>query len=177
MRLLACLTCGSLLLGAVQISGAETPESGAESQQPVWVAFETLVLFRHLPRRYACEELRRKIHDVLVHVGAAPNVRVSPSRCEHASGGLNPRVRLRFELPQLAADRSRVPVRAVRRTVRLAAGSPRSLDTGDCTLMRQLNRQVFLVLPLEVRAYNLACLAGAPAEKYRIAIDVLMPVA
>jgi hypothetical protein len=142
-----------------------------------WVGHDLNVDLHNLPQRYSCDDLRRKFRDVLLVLGARPDLKVSTARCE--MGSRSPSVRLQFSMPQLG-DRPAKPgsvVEAAATIVRLEPGHPDSLSAVDCELMRQIKDRLLAPLSQRVVSYNLACLA-APSRgaRFNLAIQVLQPI-
>jgi hypothetical protein len=145
--------CGLILaaLCAAWCGASEAATLPPEAQSAVWVHYTLNMRLLHLPRRYPCADLRSRIRDVLLLIGARPEVTVLPRRCERALGpsARSPSVRLAFDLAQAneSDGPSSATVQAIRTSVRLEAGSPRSLDANDCELLRQLKSALLEKIP------------------------------
>jgi hypothetical protein len=165
-----------VLLFAAGVTRADSPVP----VQASWSAHDLRFSLQNLPHSYSCEELRGKLQDVLLQLGARPTPQVSVSRCERALGSAarSPRARLLFELPRLlVADQpERESFPALRKRVRLAAGEPNALESHDCALLRQINRFVLPRLPMRIVEFNLACVARAANSRFRVVVEVLAPV-
>lgn len=159
---------------------ASAAAAGDASQAPrpaLWEPHTVFLRLHNLPRPYSCAQLREKLHDVLVRIGAREDAQIHPSRCERAfaAAARSPSVRLSFHIPRAVQGRSAAgEIQAASRTVRLAPGEPPSIEASDCELLRQIKA----ALPGRVAAFRLACLAPRIATPaFFLAIRALMPVA
>ena len=92
------MTTGAALAG--ETSGPQTSSAPAPA---VWSRHALIVDLHDLPRRYTCDELWYKFKDVLLAIGAAPQMRILPYRCERRVGAMaySPKVELDFSLPRI----------------------------------------------------------------------------
>jgi hypothetical protein len=144
-----------LALATLSSTRAATPRP--PNTPAVWIAYNMTVDLHDMPKRYGCEDLRDKFRDMLLSIGARQDLKVVPFRCYEWSPG----VHLQFSLPEVVPDRLlRYPdSQAGSEAVRIEPGRPRSLDAGDCALMRQVKDTLFAALPVRVVSYRLTCLA------------------
>ena len=140
-----------------------TPIAGAEPA--AWTPHELIVDLHDLPKHYSCDELWYKFRDLLLTLGARQDMEILPYQCEANS----PRVQLRFSTPRRLQDASAKwsELSAVTRTVRIAPGSPKKLDSDDCVLVSQVKSSLLPYLGDPIISYRLACRApretGQPA--------------
>jgi hypothetical protein len=153
-------------------------QAAAQASQPAaWVARDLNIDLHNLPGRYSCDDLWHKFHDVLLVLGARPDLKVLTVRCER--GARSPSVRLQFSMPDLVkptAARGTV-IDAAAATVRLEPGHPASLNEADCELLRQMKDRLLAPLSLRVVSFNLAC--SAPASRgahFNVSVQTLMPL-
>ncbi len=173
MRALSCL-----LVCAAAIPAAQ----GAPAGQPaVWVPHDMIVDLTNLPRRYSCDDLWYKFRDVLLELGARPDMRILAYRCEAALGprARSPSVHLRFDLPS-PVDRAQArwaDVTVTSTTVRIAPGHPASIDGRDCTLLKQMKSGLLDPLAVKVTTFDLACAAPQrQSPRFGISAQALTPI-
>ena len=163
-----------MLLGMVT-AGAVTggAEPAATRTPAAWRSYDMLVEFRALPRAYACDELWYKVRDVLLQLGARAYMTITPYDCGAQSGAKarSPSVEVKFQLPQpLAGPATRYAETTVsERAIRLAPGSPGSLQARDCELMRQLQETLLAGLPVRVAGASFSCTAAA--KTFALTVD------
>jgi hypothetical protein len=149
-------------------------------QPAAWLTHDMIIDLHDLPKRYSCDDLWYRFHDVLLAIGARPQtVQILAYRCEPALGpdARSPSVHLKFELPsalQGAATRW-ADVRVSTQVIRLSPGHPRSLDAGDCKLLKEIKSELLDVLGLRVVEFNLAC-AAPENPHYQVSAQALTPV-
>jgi hypothetical protein len=162
------MKCKSLLLiPAMALLSA----TAAGATAATWRPYDLIVDLHNLPVRYSCDDLWYKFHDVLLALGARPDLQILAYRCEagrDSNDARSPRVQLRFNLPE-ALDKSlarMADVQATPQTVRLTPGHPVSLQTSDCELLRQMKNELLPALdkPTQVVSFDLACAAPHPAR-------------
>jgi hypothetical protein len=134
-------------------SAGPAPAALPTAQPVAWVAHDVSVDLYNLPRRYSCDDLREKFHDVLLALGVRADVTVLVSRCE--LGSRSPNVRLHFSTPKLVERASAI--------IHLEPGYPASLTEADCELMRQMKDKLIVPISRGVLSFNLAC--SAPSAK------------
>jgi hypothetical protein len=151
MLILAALT-SMLALGSAQAA----PQA---AQPAAWVAHSLSIDLHDLPRRYSCDDLWYKFHDVLLVLGARSDLKILTVRCERASR--SPSVRLQFSMPELVKPTSTrgMVIDAAAATIRLEPGHPASLNEADCELMRQIKDRLLAPMSQRVVSFKLACSA------------------
>jgi hypothetical protein len=182
------LSAGSAALALVCVLTG-TPISAATVAAPAskpvpaqWSAHNVIVKLDNLPKRYSCDDLWYKFHDVLLVLGARPDMRILAYRCEKSltpEQARAPRVELSFYLPQAlpGSQRQWSNVTAVQRIVELQPGQPRKIDAEDCELLHQIKAGLLPLIPVKVRDYRLAC--AAPSEgkpPFELTVTALEPV-
>lgn len=171
-KLLFILTALAPLLAAYPAAAAPMTAQAAS-----WVAYELSVDFHNLPRRYSCDELRFKVRDVLLVLGARPDLNVLMARCE--LGSRSPIVRVQFVMPELVERTSKrgVVVDAAAAIVRLEPGHPASLYATDCELMRQIKDGLLAPMARRVVSFNLACSAASSSgARFNLSVQTLKPL-
>jgi len=168
----------SILTGLAPLLMADRPLAATLTAQPAaWVSFDLSVVLHNLPGRYSCDELRSKFRDVLLVLGARPDLKVLISRCE--PGSHSPYVRVQLTLPELIERTSKrgVVVGAAEAIVRLEPGHPPSLYAADCELMRQIKDGLLAPLSQRVVSFNLACSApSSNGPRFNLSVQTLKPL-
>jgi hypothetical protein len=165
------------LLGS-RPAAAAPPQLGRPAQ---WRSYDIIVDLHNLPTRYSCDDLWYKFHDVLLALGARPDLKIVTYRCGPRSGELakSPSVQLRFSVPELLSPKEArwADIDAAPQTVRLTPGQPGSLHDSDCELLRQMKDQLLTALPERVISFNLACAAPRSARwPFNVTVQTLTPV-
>ena len=140
-----------------------------------WVAHDLTVKLHNLPGRYSCDDLRLKFRDVLLVLGARPDLKVLTSRCELRS----PVVRVQFAMPELVESTSErgVALEAAAAFVRLEPGHPASLNATDCELLRQIKDGLLAPMSRRVVSFNLACSAlSSSGPRFNLSVQTLKPL-
>jgi len=147
------------------------------AQPAAWVPFDLSVDLHNLSRRYSCDELRSKFRDVLLVLGARPDLKVLIARCE--VGSRSPPVRVQFAMPELVERTSKrgIDVEATTAIVRLEPGHPASLSAADCDLMRQMKDRLLALLNRRVVSFSLACSApSSNGQRFNLSVQTLKPL-
>jgi hypothetical protein len=170
-QILAAACCLVLVWPA---GGAATAGS---AQAATWQRHNVLLELHDLPKRYSCNDLWYKFRDVLLRLGARPNMDILPYRCERGRGrsAFSPRVRLEFYAPRRlpAAPAGGASLRVRAQDIRIAPGEPASIDASDCTLLRQMKA----ALPGRILQFHLACRAPSVSKPpFSITVQALIPV-
>lgn len=181
------LSVGSAILALGFASGLSVSAATAAvpASKPVpaeWSAHNVIVRLDNLPKRYSCDDLWYKFHDVLLALGARPDMRILAYRCEKSLSSeqaRSPRVELKFYLPEALSGTQRqwADLSAVQRIVELQPGEPGKIDAADCELLRQIKEGLLPLIPVKVRDYRLAC--AAPSEgkpPFDLTVAALEPV-
>jgi hypothetical protein len=159
-------------------AAATAPQPGHPA---TWRPYDLIVDLHDLPQRYSCDDLWYKFRDVLLAMGARPDINILVYRCERGltdGNARSPRARLRFSMPELLtrAQSRWAQLQAVSTTVRLAPGHPASLLSGDCELLRQMKDGLLDSLSQRVVSFNLACAAPHPARwPFSVTVQALAP--
>jgi hypothetical protein len=135
-----------------------------------------------LPKRYSCDELWYKFRDLLLAVGARPDMKILPYRCESplGSSAYAPKVQLEFSVPQVVSGQAALSadMQAVTKSIRLEPGAPSHIDDQDCGLLRLMKSTLLSSIGVSIADFRLAC--GAPAlskPPFDLTVRALVPVA
>ena len=161
------------VLAAGQTLASVTPPTATPTPAE-WRSYDVLIEFHGLPRTYSCDDLWYKVRDVLLLLGARAYMTLTPYDCGTPQGGeaRSPRMEAKFQMPEpLQGAATRYAETTVsERAVRLAPGSPRSLQPADCELVRQLQETLVAGLPLlRVTAADFSCTAAA--KSFTLTVD------
>jgi len=146
-----------------------------------WRPYDLIVDLHDLPQRYSCDDLWYKFHDVLLAMGARPDLKIVTYRCERSvseSNARSPRAQLQFSLPELLSPaQSRwAQLKATTTTVRLAPGHPKSLQGTDCELLQQMKDGLLASLSQRIVSFDLACAAPHPSRwPFNVTVQTLTP--
>jgi hypothetical protein len=159
-----------LLLGTLTVTATASAGPASVAQPAVWMPHDMIVRLENLPKRYPCDDLWYKFHDVLLKIGARPGMSILTYRCGQAAGeiGRSPSLHLRFETPA-AVHGAQVrwsDVQATPTTVHLEPGQPPSIDASDCELLRQMKATLLESLSDRVVDYHLACQVPATSQPH-----------
>jgi hypothetical protein len=160
-------TAGAGFVGLLFAFAAHAQATGHAGETPttpaVWYHYDVIVDLQDLPKPYTCDELWYKFRDILLIVGAQPDMEIVPYQCD----SLSPRVQIRFSFPKiLDGSLARyASLQAVTDTVHLEAGHPRSLDVADCALLQQIKDTLLAGLPLRMVSDHFACPAVAASHR------------
>ena len=169
-----------LLVLALLASSASFAAPSKPGQPAVWTQHDLIVGFDRLPEIYSCDDLWYKFHDVLLALGARPDMRILAYQCGKKLGQLahSPQVHLHFSIPQVVRGSAArwADVNVEPRAVRLAPGHPASIKTSDCELLRQMKDDLLAALSDRVLQFNLACGAPATPWPFSVTVEALKPV-
>jgi hypothetical protein len=157
-------------------AAAANPSTAAATLPAQWRTYDVVVHFQDLPKTYSCDDLWYRFRDVLLTLGARAYMTITPYDCGYTGGGeaRSPRVEVKFQLPLLlhGADTRYAEMSAVKRDVRLAPGTPHSLQAGDCELMKQLQDTLLAGLPVQVTAASYSC--SGPGATFALTVQAPM---
>ncbi|HEY6927353.1 MAG TPA: hypothetical protein VI653_28015 [Steroidobacteraceae bacterium] len=169
-----------LLVLALFASPVICAAAAKPGQPAVWTERDLIVGFDHLPETYSCDDLWYKFHDVLLAIGARPDMRILAYQCGKGVGQLarSPQVHLHFFIPQAVRGPATrwADINVEPRTVRLLPGHPASIKASDCELLRQMKDGLLAALPTKVLQFNLACEAPATPWPFSVSVEALKPV-
>jgi hypothetical protein len=171
-----------LVCACAGVAGASLAAAPPAMPQPAaWVPHEVLVQYKNLPVAYTCDALWYKVGDILRAVGAWTYVSITPRDCkpQTTGDGLSPSLSVHFlALETLAPSAARwAQTHAVIGNVDLRAGNPKSLDAGDCELLRQTGEDLLSVMgAVQVGSTNLQCGAGPATHYYDLSLHALQAV-
>ncbi len=160
-----------------------TPSTAApqKGQAATWRPHDMIVSLHHLPQRYSCDDLWYKFRDVLLALGARPDMKILVYQCGASAGalGYSPRVHLQFSTPELL-DRDEAKwaqMQATTRSVRLTSGQPPSLRDSDCELMRQIKDGLLPEVTQRIVSFDLACAAPRSSRwPFSVTVQAITPV-
>jgi hypothetical protein len=170
------------LTAALVVIAAFTSARAAESTQAaVWLSHALIVDLRNLPKRYTCDELWYKFRDVLLAIGARPDLKILPYRCDRRSGSsaYSPKVQLEFSLPHVVSgkDERWAQMHVSTKSVRLEPGAPSHLDDSDCALLNQIRGTLLRSIGAPVTEFRLACQAPSASEPaFDLTVKAAVPV-
>jgi hypothetical protein len=181
MKRNSLLLIASFLVTAFVIWSVATAAAPAPGRPAQWRSHDIIVDLHNLPTRYTCDDLWYKFHDVLLALGARPDMKILTYRCGPQLGKLadSPSVQLQFSLPELldAGQARWADIDVTARNVRLSPGHPGSLRDSDCVLLRQIKDKLLAALPEQVISFNLACAAPKSARwPFNVTVQALTPV-
>ena len=134
-------------LAAMGVLGCALPASGAEPQAAVWTPKELTFVYQGHTTNYSCQALQEKMREILLQLGARPDLQVWPYGCTQTTAP-DPfaGVRVKMSVLQPAAADTRVPVAARWKEVDLVANrhDPQEAEF-ECELYDQVGKKV---LPL-----------------------------
>jgi hypothetical protein len=171
----------SVLVTCVSAWNAHAASALQPGHPATWRPYDLIVDLHDLPQRYSCDDLWYKFRDVLLAMGARPDIKILVYRCERGltdGNARSPRAQLRFSMPELLSPvQSRwAQLQAVTTTVRLAPGHPASLLSGDCELLRQMKDGLLESLSERVVSFNLACASPRSARwPFNVTVQALTP--
>jgi hypothetical protein len=172
-------------LGALGFSGSTlaaggVPGSTAAGRPALWRTYDMIVNLRNLPRTYTCNQLWYEFHGILLRLGAWPySINILTYQCSPTLTGYlrSPNVEIRFQLPIfLHAGVKSAPAQAVERSVRLAPGEPKTLQTSDCQLLQQIEQMMLTSIEARVVGDHFDC-AAPPPRSANFHVTLSLPMA
>lgn len=150
------------------------------SKRAVWAEHDVTVELQHLDKRYSCDNLNRKIHDILATIGARDDLQVEASRCgpDLDSTQVAPWVHVNFALPfEVSGERADfADIVAIKSSVSIEPGKPLSIDAADCQLLQQLTLTLFAEVLIQIDPGHLRCRSSLTQQiPFSISLDVLLP--
>lgn len=178
LGLVGAAACTVGFLGAWIVARAQ---ANAPAGKPaLWRTYDMIVNLQNLPRTYTCDQLWYEFRGILVRLGAWPySISILPYHCSPTPSGdmKSPNVEVRFQLPfflQGPAAKS-APARAIERTIRLAPGEPKTLQTSDCQLLQQIDGTLLANILAHIDTENFHCSAD-PRRAADFDVTVSLPV-
>lgn len=183
MKVLGSIAAMAMMLAlTVAKGGAQTPGTAvATPRAAVWSAHALIVDLRNLPKHYSCDELWYKFRDVLLAIGARPDMNILPYQCERLPGSMDysPKVQLEFSIPRevTGKDKRWAELQAMSKSIRLEPGTPGHLDEGDCALLDQIRSTLLRSIGDRVTDVRLPCQAPQPSgPPFALTVKALVPV-
>lgn len=171
--------CGWLLAISIAHAAPATaskPYIASASGPRDWTSRDVTVRLSYLPRRYSCDELSNRFHDLLLALGAQPDMKILTSQCAGGEDAYSPHVHLQFSMPSTPTNISTGVPNATPKTLRLAPGQLGSWTRNDCDLMRQIKDKLLPQVTTKVIAFSLACAAPAVnSEHYSVVVQAIEP--
>lgn len=147
-----------------------------------WVQHHEIEYLKDLPRQYSCNELYYKYRDILEQLGARAGARIDAFGCNGTPGTSSrdsTRVELLYQIPERlpAAVSGPAVFKARLGTVRFAPGHPRSLQSDDCALVREVRTLLLPSIGAQVKSSHLECsTAQAGHGSYSLVTQVWRPL-
>ncbi|MGH8267641.1 MAG: hypothetical protein ACRETS_09995, partial [Steroidobacteraceae bacterium] len=165
---------------ATPIAAATAAAAPGVAGPAEWRAWNLIVNLQDLPQPYSCDDLWYRFHDLLLAIGARPDMQILTYHCgsTRERSTRSPSVQLQFQLPSaLSGPQARyADMSAVRTTISFGPGQPRSLTGEDCELLKQINSNLLAALPVHIVAARLACRAPAAAGRpFALRVQALIP--
>src|SRR5438105_1886663 len=132
MRPASTIALATLVALLALATGAPARAATQDASQPaVWAPHALIVDLRNLPKHYTCDDLWYKFRDVLLAMGARPDMKILPYRCAGHAGSqaYSPKVELQFSMPRTVsgADVKWADLRVIAKPVHLQPGAPAHL--------------------------------------------------
>ena len=134
-------------LGAAAATAAPaSPAATSDAESAVWTPHELIFTYKAFTTKYNCDSLRIKMKDVLLKLGARPDIQVRSFGCTRLTGPDQlPGVSIKMHVLQPAGTQAAQSVPASWKPVDLLQNRDPTDAAGDCELMSQIAREV---LPL-----------------------------
>lgn len=177
------LTSSCALVAAAFLAIWSAPTLATQpAAQPAALRHRDLIIALHnLPNLYSCDDLWYKFRDVLLALGASPDIKILVYQCGKYAGDLahSPRVHLRFSTPELLTQSQAhwADLKAAPQSIRLSPGQPPSLRESDCALLRQLKNELLPEISNRITSFDLACETLQPSHRpFNITVQTVIPV-
>jgi hypothetical protein len=173
MRRLAVFTS----VTALACVAARASPAASDDEPAAWVTRELTFSYHGFTTTYSCDELRAKVKDILLELGARPDLQVQSSGCTRIVGP-DPfaGVRIRMEVLQPAAAQGGASVAAHWKRVDLLANQDPVWALAQCELLTQIRQQVLPLFTTRNVDAVTSCQAHQMAPgSLRMKADVLVP--
>jgi hypothetical protein len=155
------------VLFATALVGILSCATTAVATEPVdhaatWRAHDLIVGFHDLPHSYSCDDLWYKFRDVLLALGARPDMKILVYHCGPGQADArSPSVHLQFSAPELlnASQVKWTELDVTPTIVRLTPGYPGSLQSQDCDLLQQMKESLLPAIFQRLVSSDLDCTA------------------
>jgi hypothetical protein len=178
LGVMAASVCALGVVGTAARASAG-PTRLATGRPALWRTYDMIVDLQSLPRTYTCNQLWYEFHGILLRLGAWPySVNILPYHCSPTPTGYlrSPDVEVRFQLPIfLSSGVKSAPAEAVERTIRLAPGEPKTLQTSDCQLMQQIEQMLLASIQAHVDDAHFDC-SAPPHRAANFAVTLSLPM-
>ena len=150
------------LLLAMLLAALPLAASAGDAVLAAWKHHRIEFTYMGFTTLYTCDGLRGKVRNLLRHVGAREDMKVTTSGCEFHPGEIArlPHLRLDFHVPAPRESGERdagAPVPAEWRPVIIRRDQPRNLGVGDCELVEQFRDHVLPVFATRDLAGRVTC--------------------
>jgi hypothetical protein len=171
----------SLAAALILMSVFASARAAQTTQAAVWSQHALIVDLRNLPKRYTCDELWYKFRDVLLAIGARPDMKILPYRCDRRVGpvGYSPKVQLEFSMPRAVSGKEErwAQTQVLTKSIRLEPGVPSRIEDSDCALLNQIRETLLQSIGTTVTDFRLACQAPLESEPpFELTVKALVPV-
>jgi hypothetical protein len=145
---------------------AQEAASDANSVTAQWQPYDFNFTFMGLSTYYSCSGLENRLEQILLQLGAKPDMQVSASGCfngDRVSKMVTARVRATMPVEVAAtADTAQstdaTSIKAQRKTITLNTQISGYTGSGDCELMEQVRDRLLPAIKLKALENNLHCI-------------------
>jgi hypothetical protein len=182
MKLEVIAACGPTVIAAWLFTLPLATSAAAATQPAYWAQHDEIDYLDDLPRLYGCDELYYKYRDVLLQLGARPGMKIYAYGCVHgrsAAGNVRPHIDLTYEVPKALPPTvsTKSALLAKLETVHLGPGHPKSLDTRDCILVKDMRDTVLASFSSYIHSDNPDCSPTHSAhQQYNLTVQALIPL-
>lgn len=148
MRYANLMTAAALAVAwiAGPVTALALPATSSDSESAAWTPRELTFTYRSFTTKYSCDSLREKMREVLLKLGARPDLQLVPFGCTRLTGPDQfPGVSVKMHVLQPAGAQTTQTVPATWRPVDFVMKRDPREVAGECELMSQIAREV---LPL-----------------------------
>jgi hypothetical protein len=182
MRNLVPYFTGLLVLLMLEIGTTTAEASTAAPQRAYWVAHDEIDYLDNLPpRTYSCDALYHKYRDVLLRLGARPDLTIYTYGCsgKKSAGAERPHVDLTYSVPAPVPPHfdSNSTLRGKYETIEISPGNPKVLSASDCALVNDMRQTVLSSFSRNIEVEGSLC-AQAPhrSKPYSLLVQTMIPI-
>jgi hypothetical protein len=143
---------------------AQAPVAGGEPAWGIWTPKELRFVYMGFTSHYSCDGLRDKVRQILLQLGARPDLKVRGVPCSGIAGRptefpgvtANMNVLAPFDPSKAAANATPVP--AHWKTVVISTDSDPLREAGDCELIEQVKSRVLPLFYARNIDYHSTCI-------------------
>ncbi len=135
----------------------ETPSSVTAQ----WQSYDLLFHYFGFTTYYSCSGLEDRLKQVLIELGSDPKVKVNATGCfgSHEIGNMLS-AHIQVRMPTAQAAESEQTFAATSKPIKLLAGRPSDMGSGDCELLERVRDQLLPALKLQLIKDDLMCIPG-----------------